>query len=476
MSENSGNDGNSGNGGDERDGVLGRRRRWVVAVAVAAAVLGTVGVGASMVIKSPGQVVAEARAPQEDVLTAAVEHRVLVSSVITRGEVRAGQTVNVSPQVSGGDEGAAGAVITKLAVKAQDVLVSGRLLMEVSGRPVFVLQGKLPVYRDLRPGSAGDDVEQLQKALQDLGRPTAPDVRGTFGTGTKSALNSFYASIGYDPLPAQGDDGEGLRSAGAAVRSAERALEDAKDSQGAVKSDAPGDPHRAVDRAAEDLNDARAAYAEVQAKSGPMLPAGEAVFLESFPARVNAVQGTVGSKVSGTAMTLSSGRLVVQAYVPEYQKGLLRAGQHVRIYSEVTAVSAVAKVSRVADTQTAPAQVGAAGSGQEGGDSGGGPAAGRTGYLVQITPDKALDAQLAGQDVRLTIEAASTGGKALVVPVTAITAGADGRTVVTVVAGSGEQKRVEIRPGTSGDGFVSVVPVVEGALDAGDRVVTGVRE
>lgn len=257
------------------------------------------------------------------------------------------------------------------------------------------------------------------------------------------------------------------------MRSAERALEDAKDSRSAAKDDGdvPGDPRKAVERATEDLDDARAVHAEVLAKSGPMLPAGEAVFLKSFPARVNAVQGLVGGKVSGTAMTLSSGRLVVQAYVPEYQKGLLRAGQDVEIYSEVSGVSAGAKVARVADTQTAPAEESGAAA-----EGGGAPATGPSGYLVQITPDKALDARLNGQDVRLTIEAASTGGKALVVPVTAITAGADGRTVVTVRAGSGAQKRVEIRPGTSGDGFVAVVPVVRNALRAGDRVVTGVRK
>ncbi|MEU8627652.1 peptidoglycan-binding domain-containing protein [Streptomyces sp. NPDC048669] len=462
-----------GNGGEERDSGLTRRRRWVVAVAVAAALLGIAGVGASMVIRSPAQAAAEARAPEEDVLTAAVERRVLVSSVITRGQVRAGQTVSVSPQVSGGDKGAAGAVITKLPVKAQDVLSSGRLLMEVSGRPVFVLRGKLPVYRDLRPGSEGDDVRQLQKALRDLGHPTAPDADGTFGAGTKTALSSFYASIGYDPLPAQDDDAEGVGPAGEAVRSAERALEDAEEAEPAAKNEgAPGDPRKPVRRAEEDLADARAAYATAQAKSGPMLPAGEAVFLESFPARVNAVQGAVGAKVSGTVMTLSSGRLVVQAYVPEYQKGLLRAGQHVEIYSEATGVSARAEVTRVADTQTVPDRSAAT----SGTDGGGAPAAGPVGYLVQITPDKGLDAQLSGQDVRLTIEAASSGGKVLVVPITAITAGADGRTVVTVVAGSGDHERVEVRPGTSGDGFVAVVPVVKGALGAGDRVITGVRK
>ncbi|WP_251060519.1 peptidoglycan-binding domain-containing protein [Streptomyces sp. ISL-100] len=494
-----------------RDGGLGRRRRWVIAVAVGAAVLATAGVGASMVIKSPAQVAAEAEAPQEDVLTATVEHRVLVSSVITRGEVKAGQSVNVSPQVSGGGEGsAAGSVITKMAVKAQDVLKNGQVLLEVSGRPVFVLKGKLPVYRDLRPGSTGDDVKQLQKALRDLGHGTGSDANGTFGAGTKSALNSFYTSVGYDPLPAQDDDGEALKAAGDTVKSAERALEDAKDARDAANSDAAGDAdsdaegdaagdeagdeagatdagtgselQKSVDRAAEDLRDARTAYAEAQAKSGPMFPAGEAVFLESFPARVNAVQGSVGSKVSGTVMTVSAGKLMVQAYVPEYQKGLLRAGQKVQIYSELTGVSAGAKISLVAETQTVPGQSsgsgsgGGQGSGDSSGGGGGGAGSGDSGYLVQITPDKALDTQLTGQDVRLTIEAASTGGKALVVPITAITSGADGKTVVTVVTKSGGEKRVEVRPGTTGDGFVAVVPAKKDALAAGDKVVTGVKK
>jgi len=472
----------SDSGEEERDRGLGRRRRWVVTVAVGAVVLATAGVGASMVIKSPAQVAAEAKAPEEDVLTAAVENRVLVSSVITRGDVKAGQSVNVAPQVSGGEEGAAGAVITKISVKAGDTLRNGQVLMEVSGRPVFVLKGKLPVYRDLRPGTEGEDVEQLQKALRALDHGTGADTDGTFGAGTKSALESFYTDIGYDPRPAQDDDGEALKSAHDAVKSAERALEDAEDARDAAEADTAGELRKGVDRAREDLTDAQSTYAETLAESGPMLPAGEAVFLESFPARVDAVQGSVGAAVSGTAMTLSAGELVVRAYVPEYQKGLLRAGQKVEIYSEISGVSARAKVSSVAETMTVPGQAvdgsasggnGGTGSGAgTGSDSGSG--SGESGYLVQITPDEALDAQLTGQDVRLTIEAASTGRKALVVPITAITSSADGKTIVTVVPAAGTEQRVEVRPGTTGDGFVAVEPVKTGALKAGDKVVTGV--
>ncbi|MEU9172092.1 peptidoglycan-binding protein [Streptomyces sp. NPDC048420] len=451
---------------------MGRRRRWALAVAVGSALLALGGLGASLVIKSPAQVAAEAEAPAQDVLTAEVEHRVLVSSIITRGEVVAGQTVRVAPQISDG-EGGSGAVITKIAATAGSGVRNGQVLLEISGRPVFALRGKLPVYRDLRPGATGKDVTQLQRALRGLGHGTGSDPDGTFGAGTKAALTAFYAAIGYDPRPAQDDDGAALDAAAEAVTGAERAVEDAEDSRDAADSDPDGALGKAVDRAKEDLTKARTAYAEAQAESGPMLPAGEAVFLESFPARVGGVQGRVGDQVSGTVMTVSAGRLLAEAYVPEYQKGLLRAGRRVEIHSEVSGVTAEGEVTSVAETMSTADET----SGDTSAAGGDGDAAGgAAGYLVRITPDKALDPQLTGQDVRLTIEAASTGGKALVVPVTAITSGADGRTVVTVVAVGGAQRRVEVRPGTSGDGYVAVEPVDKRSLKAGDKVVTGVDE
>ncbi|MEU4092631.1 peptidoglycan-binding protein [Streptomyces sp. NPDC026673] len=458
-------------------GGLRRRRRWVVVVAAGAALVAMGGLGASLVIKSPAQAAAEAGAPPRDVLTAPVEYRVLVSSLITRGQVAAGQTARIAPQISGGD-GVSGAVITKIAAQSGSTLKQGQVLLEVAGRPVFVLKGTVPVYRDLRPGATGKDVAQVQKALRDLGHGTGSDPEGTFGAGTKAALAAFYASIGYDPRPAQDDDGAALRAAEETVKSAERALEDAEDARGAAGTDSAatdggGSPAKAVDRARDDLADARQAFAEAQARSGPMLPAGEAVFLEDFPARVASVQGRVGDQVTGTVMVVSSGRLLVEAYVPEYQKGLLRPGRPVEIHSELSGVTATGKVASVADTMTMPGQSSGDDAG-DGGDKGGSAVGGASGYLVRITPDKALDPRLTGQDVRLTIEAASTGDKVLVVPVTAISSGADGRTVVTVADGRGRQRRVEVRPGTSGDGYVAVEPVAKGALKAGDLVVTGV--
>ncbi|MCT9074987.1 peptidoglycan-binding protein [Streptomyces fulvoviolaceus] len=463
---------------------MASRRRWVVAVALGAVLATLGGLGAALLVKSPAQVAAEAGAPSPDVLTAPVEHRVLTSSVITRGQVVAGQTVEVIPQVPAG-EGAARAVITRIPVRAGDTVKAGRLLMEVSGRPVFTLQGSLPVYRDLRPGATGDDVRQLQRALRKLGHDTAPDTTGRFGSGTKAALNSFYATLGYEPVSAYDGEGDPVEDARGQVTAAERALEDTEDAlasantvtdSGRSTSEA-GDEDtasqgKAVRRAREDLADARAKLTAAEAAAGPILPAAEVVFVQSFPARVGSVSAKVGGEASGTAMTLSAGRLVVQAYVPEYQKDLIRSGRRAEIYSEVSGTSARGEVTSVSDP---PATSGEQGQNGEAGEAGTAQSQSAQGRLVQITPDKPLNAELTGQDVRVTVIAASTEGKALVVPITAISSGADGRTTVTVVEASGARRRVEVRAGTSGDGFVAVVPVAgSGGLIQGDQVVTGV--
>ncbi|GAA3069609.1 hypothetical protein GCM10017562_40620 [Streptomyces roseofulvus] len=473
-----------------RAGATARRRRWALAVAGTALALTVGGVLVAGTVKSPAQAAADAGPPPADVLTAPVEHRVLVTSVITRGQVTAEQSLRIKPQVNPG-EGATSPVVTRLPVRQGEAIRNGQVLVEVSGRPVIALRGSVPSYRDLRPGASGDDVRQLQTALGLLGHPTGPDEKGVFGTGTQAALAALYTDTGYTPLPAQNDDGAALTAARGAVKQAERALEDARVAAAGPTGDddtdenagedadrnrgegphtdgpksAADDADRIVRRAVEDLAAAKETLAEAEAAAGPMLPAGEVVYLTSFPARLDAVRGKVGSEAAQTSLTVSAGRLLVQAYVPTYQKGLLRPRQKVEIHSELTGVTASARVVSVADTPTEPPQ----------GESDGqqtGPEA--SGYLVEVVPDRPLDERLTGQDVRLTIEAGSTGTKALVVPITALSSGIDGRTVVTVLTASRDRRRVEVRPGATGDGYVAVTPLGGTPLRAGDEVVTGI--
>ncbi|MFC4470410.1 hypothetical protein ACFPH6_38970 [Streptomyces xiangluensis] len=446
---------------------LERRRRWVLGMALGAVVLSVLGIGAAQLIKSPAQAVADSAAPPPSVLSAPVERRVLTDSLVVRGSVTASQTVQVTPAAKGEDVIAP--VVTKLPLAAGDSVKAGQLLMEVSGRPVIALKGKLPVYRDLKPGAKGDDVAQLHRALAAVGHSTGSDTAGYFGAGTKSALTALYSTIGYDPLPAQEDSESQIDSAREEVTAAERALEDVT-----AEKDAAG-TSRDKERAEEDLRKAREHLTGLTEKSGPMLAASEIVFLDRFPARVDSVSTRIGATVSGVAMTVSAGDLVVNGYLKAEQKNLVRSGRQVEIYSELTGTSASATVSSVAESVAQQQASDSDESEGTGSAAAGGAGSPGSGYLMVVTPRKALDSALTGQDVRLTVEAATTGGKVLAVPVSAITAGVDGKTFVSVLGAGDARTRVPVATGTTGDGYVEIRPAGAERLAPGMWVVVGVR-
>ncbi|MEE1927531.1 peptidoglycan-binding protein [Streptomyces sp. TRM 70351] len=434
--------------------MLRRRRHAAIAVVVGAVVLTGVGVSAGSVIKSPQQAAADVGPPAPDTLTAPVEHRVLTDTVVTRGQVTSGHTVDVAPAGPAGAE-AGLAVVTKIMAEAGGAVEPATVLLEVSGRPVFALRGTLPVYRDLKPGAQGDDVRQLQEALAGVGFGTAADTPGTYGEGTTSAVRALYAALGYDPVSAEPDGEQRVRDAERAVRDAERAVEDA----------APGTGRT---RAAEDLGAAREALAAARRAAGPMVPTSELVYLPGFPARVDALNARVGGPAGERLLTLSAGELVVEGTLGAHEKGLVRKGQKVELFSETTGRTATGTVASVAAQLTVP--------GEQPSEEGAGAALtqGGAGYAFVVEPDKALPAELAHENVRLTVQAASSTGKVLVVPLSAVSAGADSRTSVTVREAGGRQRRVEVRPGISGDGYVEVTPVGDGELRADDQVIVGV--
>ncbi|BBC33029.1 uncharacterized protein SGFS_043230 [Streptomyces graminofaciens] len=451
-------EGAGGGGGEGAGGggvALARRRSLLVTVVVAAVVLSAGGIGAATLVKSPAERAAAQGPPPADVLTAPVEYRVLKDSVVLRGTVRADQTVEITAVSAGGGD-AVRAVVTRTPLREGAAVKAGSVLVEISGRPLFALQGTLPAYRDLKPGARGADVTQFQRALTRLGHGTAPDPEGTFGAGTERALAAFYASRGYEPLPARPDGAAELTAAERAVTQAERTWQDAP--KGKQRS-----------RAAEDLAAAKAELAALEAVDGPMLPAAEVVFLRGIPARVDRLGTRVGAEAGPGAelLTVSAGDLVVQGRIGPEQRDLVRAGQRVEILSEATGTTAegtVTTVSEAADQGDGESQDAGDGSGE---GSGGG-------YVVLVKPGKRLPAGLSGQDVRLTVTAGSSKKKVLIVPVAAISAGADGKSVVTVYGAGGKRHRTEVATSTTGDGFVAVRPLGGARLHKGDRVIVGV--
>ncbi|MGY4900538.1 peptidoglycan-binding protein [Streptomyces sp. 900116325] len=398
-------------GSPHRHGLL-RRRRLLMAVLAGSVVVTAAGMGSAALLKSPAQAAAETRPPAPDVITAPVERKVLSETVVARGQVAASQHVSVSGAGVGGS--AVGrSVVTKVRVQPGRPLHMGQVLLEISGRPVFVLKGALPAYRDLRTGSRGEDVTQLQKALAAVGHSTGGDRAGVFGSGTEKAVVAFYRAIGFEPATAGADKSDSGSGAAAA------------------------DP----------------------AGSGSVVPMSEVVFVRSASAQVDDVAAEVGEEAGPDLVSVSAGGLVVNGSVAAYQKGLLRPGQKVDIASESTGQQLTGTVQSVAQRPT-------------GKEKGSEPQSAE-GYAVRIRPTGKLPASLVGEDVRLTIAAASSSGSVLAVPVSAVSAGADGRTTVTVRKAGGD-RRVAVRTGMTADGYAEIIPTVRGGLAPGDQVIVGV--
>jgi hypothetical protein len=72
-------------------------------------------------------------------------------------------------------------------------------MFTVSGRPVFVLEGKTPAFRNLVPGLTGNDVRQLEKGLTRLGFNPGP-VDGVYDAQTSAAVAKWYTKAGWEPF------------------------------------------------------------------------------------------------------------------------------------------------------------------------------------------------------------------------------------------------------------------------------------
>ncbi|MFG2001548.1 peptidoglycan-binding protein [Spirillospora sp. NPDC048911] len=92
----------------------------------------------------------------------------------------------------------AGGTITRLPAVGQ-VIRQGRVLYRVDGKPVILLRGAVPVYRDLSQGSKGADVRQLNASLVALGYATKAEIdpgSDYFGTATYYALRKLQDKAG----------------------------------------------------------------------------------------------------------------------------------------------------------------------------------------------------------------------------------------------------------------------------------------
>lgn len=154
-----------------------RKKSVVVSAATVVALLGMCGsvwwiAGQA---RTPAQQAASASPPPSSEITGKVSDEPLVERLALSGHVGATAQISI---VGTAPQGALRAVVTALPVRNGGSVSAGTVVAEVSGRPVIVLSGSFPAYRDLRVGDQGADVRQLQRALQSTyGVP----VTGTYG-------------------------------------------------------------------------------------------------------------------------------------------------------------------------------------------------------------------------------------------------------------------------------------------------------
>jgi peptidoglycan hydrolase-like protein with peptidoglycan-binding domain len=193
--------------------------------------------------------------------------------------------------------------------------------------------------------------------------------------------------------------------------------------------------------------------------AGVVLPSSAVVYLPASPARVLSVTGAVGQTAPDVLVTVACGGLSVTSRVAPDQASLVRTGMKVDLLSEAIGKSTTGIVSQVGALIT-PSTTNIATPGQS-----------TDPYVpIIVTTASPLGPEWSGQDIRVSLTSAKTSGPVLLVPVSAISAGADGRTSVTLRRGA-ESVVVPVTVGASGDGFVQIDG--HGRVKAGDAVVVG---
>ncbi|MEZ4663158.1 MAG: peptidoglycan-binding protein [Caldilineaceae bacterium] len=494
-----------------------RRQRLIMLFGVLALVI-VVAVGswiAALNIQSPADIAANTAPPTPSIILVPVEERTLSSTVVTRGTARFGlpQAVSIVPSTLKPDLG----VITTLPTRNTQVN-EGAVLLTASGRPIFVLQGAIPTFRDLGPGVVGNDVRQLEEALARLGFDPGP-VDGIYDELTGTAVANWYTAGGWEPFGPTAEQTANLNALGRDLAVAQNELTAAEN----AAATAP----QAVEAARANAESAnRVAAAEVASKTiardqlagnpnSPDLVVANAELAGAQSAQsATQLEGEVAIQDALSAQTIAErevtiARELVAQLTAELDAARSRTGIQVPADEVVFMPSTPVRVEQI--------EVGV-------GDAAGGPVMTLTNNeltidssltlneapLVQPGMTVAIDepqlglaatgvvdrvattpgtdgvdgfhvyyatrvqdvaANLEGASLRLTIAYESTSGAVMTVPVSAVSLTPEGAERVQVF-NNGAIESVLVQTGLSAGGYVAVTPI-DGALAPGQSVVVG---
>jgi hypothetical protein len=421
----------------------------MVAVTTAVAVAtGAVGWLIGAQVRSPADAAAAHRPPPASLVTVAVEKRALTATVTAQGTVAYGapQPITLTGSVAAGEDEAAAAPLITKAPTAGRTLREGDVLLEVSGRPVFVFTGTVPMYRTLTRGSTGDDVRQLRRALRRLLPHRGLSRSGALDGSALQAVSAWYERSGYQATQPSSERRAELSRLRQAVTAVPR-------------GDGPA------------LAAAKAELAAAEKTYGITIASGEILFLPKLPVRLTKVTAKAGSPGTGAIGSVSDPRLVVNSDVAKEDAELLKPGMPASMEAG-TGDSFAGTLNAIGLAAASAAQAPADGDAAQGGDDSRPP----DGTPIRLTPKEPKKlADLAGQALKITIKVGGTDGAVLSVPSAAVYTSSAGQALVSLEDGAGAVRDVPVTTGLTTDGYVEITPADASALRAGDRVVVGVR-
>ena len=470
-------------------------------------------------IMSPAEAAARTAPPTPSPILVPVEQRVLSSDVVTRGTAHFGVPLSLSivPSSLKADSG----IVTSLPAQNMQ-LQEGDVVLTVSGRPVFILQGDVPAFRDLVPGLSGTDVRQLEEALRRLGFDPGM-VDGVYDEQTSAAVAAWYTAGRWEPFSATDQQLAHIRELEHALAVAINDQQAAEDSLAAAPlgiTAARANANAANLYAASNANAKTTTRDTVMANTNSTSEdrANANADLEAATAAVNAAQ--------------LEGEVTIQAAVDALKAAQRTADTATNLVNQITAdldaahrengvqvpADEIVFLPRVpVRVDQVKVAIGDAGSGaimtvtnnQLAIDSSlplDEAALVKPGMAVTIDePDLGITATgvvaqvadtpgtfgadgfhiyfevlvnptpvaLDGFSLRMTIPVQSTGGPVTAVPVSALSLAADGTSRVQV-ENNGLLEFITVKPGLAADGFVEVNPI-DGRLQPGQVVVIGFK-
>jgi len=297
-------------------------------------------------IRSPAEVAARTAPPSASPILVPVEERLLSTDIVTRGTGRFGAPKQITLPPSGLKPDPS--LVTTLPLIGAE-LAEGDVILTTSGRPVFLLSGSRPSFRDLGPGIDGYDVQQLEEALIRLGFDPGP-VDGTYDTQTEAAVSAWYTDAGFAAIKATDAQVAVIRALEQDLSTAQLDILGAKDRVATTEADlvaaqaahtaaVNGGDTKAAVAAAQREADAANALADAEVAAKQLALDDVSAVKAASPAEIQAAEGDL----AGALTAQTSTRLTGEQNIASAQHAL----------DQAPAVLATAQAEAAAANQTA---------------------------------------------------------------------------------------------------------------------------